>query len=282
MQKDQGTLYVVATPLGNLDDLSPRAVRQLNACDRILAEDTRHSRKLLEYYAITTPMQAYHDFNEAGKVTMIIGQLQGGLSMALISDAGTPLINDPGFKLVNAAHKAGIPVVTVPGPSAVIAALSVAGLPTDRFVFEGFLPDKRVARKRHLQSLANEQRTLVFYEVPHRIRATLDDLSTIFGRERKAVIAKELTKQHESVRRGTLEELIAWLDEDTSRQKGEFVLMVSGATPLGIPEQEARRILSILMREMSVKQAATVAADILGESKNRLYKLALEMKEIPD
>lgn len=281
MQKDQGTLYVVATPLGNLDDLSPRAVRQLKACDRILAEDTRHSRKLLEHYAITTPMQAYHDFNEAGKVTMIIGQLQGGLSMALISDAGTPLINDPGFKLVNAAHKAGIPVVTVPGPSAVIAALSVAGLPTDRFVFEGFLPDKRVARKRHLQSLANEQRTLVFYEVPHRIRATLDDLSAIFGQDRQAVIAKELTKQHENVRRGTLEELIAWLDEDTSRQKGEFVLMVSGATPLGIPEQEARRILSILMREMSLKQAAAVAADILGESKNRLYKLALEMKEIP-
>ena len=282
MQKDQGTLYVVATPLGNLDDLSPRAVRQLNACDQILAEDTRHSRKLLEHYAITTPMQAYHDFNETGKVTTIIGQLQGGLSMALISDAGTPLINDPGFKLVNAAHKAGIPVVTVPGPSAVIAALSVAGLPTDRFVFEGFLPDKRVARKRHLQSLANEQRTLVFYEVPHRIRATLDDLSAIFGQDRQTVIAKELTKQHESVRRGTVAELIAWLDEDTSRQKGEFVLMVSGATPLGIPEQEARRILSILMREMSLKQAAAVAADILGESKNRLYKLALEMKEIPD
>lgn len=277
---ESGTLYVVATPLGNLDDFSPRAVSTLRSVDLILAEDTRHSRKLLEHYAITTPMQSYHEHNEAERVDEIIARLVKGQSTALISDAGTPLINDPGYRLVQAAHKAGIPVIPVPGPAAITAALSVAGLPTDRFIYEGFLPTKQAARLRRLGELSREERTMVFYESPHRLRACLRDMIDCFGGERQAVIAKELTKLHETVCKDSLLNLLAWLAEDDRRLKGEFVLIIAGCgLEDGVSQEEAERVLQLLMKQMPLKQAVAAAAEILGESKNRLYQLALGIKD---
>lgn len=271
---------MVATPLGNLDDFSPRAVTILRAVDLILAEDTRHSRKLLDHFAITTPVQSYHEHNEAVRVNEAIARIGKGQSLALISDAGTPLINDPGYCLVQAAHAEGISVVPIPGPAAVIAALSVAGLPTDRFIYEGFLPARQSGRLRRLGELSHEERTMIFYEAPHRLQGCLEDMVSSFGGERQAVIAKELTKQHEAVRKDSLLNLKAWLAEDKQRLKGEFVLIVAGRPESGetIPRDEAIRVLQLLMKNMSLKQAVSLASEILGENKNRLYQLALGIK----
>ena len=274
-----GILYVVATPIGNLEDFSFRAIRILKDADQILAEDTRHSAVLLNHYGIDTPVTGFHEHNEDKLIPCIIDKLRAGESIALISDAGTPLINDPGYDLVKLAHKEHIKIVPVPGPSAVIAALSVSGLPTDRFVYEGFLSAKKTARRKCLAQLISEHRTLVFYEVPHRICDTLKDMIDSFGPRREAVLAKELTKQFENVRNDTLENLLHWLNEQDERQRGEFVILVRGNTSKGIEESECKRVLGILIETMSVKEAAGTAAQILGENKNHLYKLALEINK---
>lgn len=272
-----GTLYVVATPIGNRADITRRAQEVLAAVDRILAEDTRHSGALLAALGIATPLLSLHEHNEAAQTEAVVGRLLAGEDLALISDAGTPLISDPGFRLVRAARQAGIPVVPVPGASALIAALSAAGLPTDRFVFEGFLPAKAPARRARLQALAAETRTLVFYESSHRIRDCIDDLAAIFGPERHAVIARELTKAFEQIQGGPLTELRTWLVADPNRTRGEFVVLVQGAEPppdADVPP-EAQRVLAILLRELPVKQAAALAAEISGARRNALYQWAL-------
>ena len=270
-----GVLYVVATPIGNLEDFSPRAVRILQEVELILAEDTRHSSGLLAHFGIDTPIMGFHEHNERKFVTRIIEKLQAGKTVALISDAGTPLINDPGYGLVSTAHTEGINVIPIPGPSAVICALSASGLPTDRFVYEGFLPGKSAARKKRLVQLSKEQRTLVFYEVPHRICDSIMDMMICFGAGREATLAKELTKRYETIRKDTLENLLAWLKGEDDRKKGEFVLLVQGSSSREIDESECIRVLNILLQSLSVKEAAAIAARILDESKNRMYQIAL-------
>src|SRR5579859_6309131 len=219
-----GKLYVVATPIGNLGDLSPRAREVLSACALIAAEDTRHTGVLLKHFGIETPQVSLHDHNEASRAIEIIAYLSDGKSVALVSDAGTPAISDPGFELVRAVAAAGLPIIAVPGPCAAIAALSIGALPTDRFCFEGFLPARGAARRKRLQSLATEARTLVLYEAPHRVRETLEDCAAVFGGERSAVVAREITKMHETTYRGSLRDLLARADVDADFGRGEIVL----------------------------------------------------------
>jgi 16S rRNA (cytidine1402-2'-O)-methyltransferase len=270
-------LYVVATPIGNLEDLSPRAVNILQIVNLVLAEDSRHSGKLLKHYGIHSPVLAYHDHNERQLVPEVIEKIHAGQSVALISDAGTPLISDPGYRLVAAVHAEGLNIIPVPGPCALICALSVSGLPTDRFVFEGFLPSKQHARQHRLSELAAENRTLVFYEVPHRICSCMQDMIGSFGTNRSATLAKELTKKFEMIRRDTLGNLLNWLLDDPLRQKGEFVLLVQGNSNTGVSNAEAIRVLDILLPTLSVKDAVNIAAEILRYNKNHLYQLALEL-----
>lgn len=273
-----GVLYVVATPIGNRADITQRALEVLGRVAQVLAEDTRHSGALLRSLGIATPLLSLHEHNEQAQVDGVLARLRAGHDLALVSDAGTPLISDPGFRLVRAARRAGIAVVPVPGPSALITALSVAGLPTDRFVFEGFLPAKTAARRAHLQTLVGEPRTLLFYEASHRIQDCLADLADVCGAEREAVIARELTKSFEQVQGGSLAELNAWLAADANRQRGEFVVLLAGAPPAqeNAISADARRVLEILLRELPVKRAAALAAEITGARKNALYQLALE------
>lgn len=273
-----GVLYVVATPIGNLDDLSPRARRILSQAALVAAEDTRHSGAMFAHFGIQTPIISLHEHNETERVARLLKTLQAGQDVALISDAGTPLISDPGFDLVRAARRAGIRVSPIPGPSAVVAALSVSGLPTDRFVFEGFLSAKSASRRERLRVLAAETRTLVFYESVHRIAESLADMSEAFGGTRPAVMARELTKLHEGVREATLAELAGWAAADPVAGKGEVVLMVAGAADddraLDI---EAERVLKLLLAELPVKQAVALAATITGGKKNALYDQALAL-----
>lgn len=280
MSIEPGVLYVVATPIGNLGDITARAIEVLRAVDVIAAEDTRHSGKLLRHFAITTRCIALHEHNERQLAPALVRDLQEGRSVALISDAGTPLVSDPGFHLVREAQEAGLKVAPVPGPSAMIAALSVAGLPSDRFAFEGFLPSRHEARRRQLQELRDEPRTLIFYESPHRILSTLKDLAEVFGAGRLALVARELTKTFETVRRGALAELLTWMEADEQQQRGEFVLVVQGALPRdsNASAVDAEQVLRILLEELPVKQAASLAARICGEKKNRLYEMALAIK----
>lgn len=279
MQK-KGVLYVVATPIGNLDDWSPRAVATLKAVSVVAAEDTRHSGRLLQHFNIPTRLVAVHDHNEAGRVQGLLDQLGRGDDIALISDAGTPLISDPGYRLVAAAQSAGLRVVPVPGACAAIAALSAAGLPSDRFIFEGFLPAKTAGRRERLQQLAGETRTLMFYEAPHRIVECLQDMLAVLGGERRIVLARELTKTFETVRKYSLTEMLAWVSADPDQQRGEIVLVLEGL-PEAVGEQdwqEADRVLGILLEELPVKQAAALAAGITGLKKNALYERALGLK----
>lgn len=267
-----GSLYVVATPIGNLGDVSARAREVLAGVDAICAEDTRHSRQLLAHLGIEKPLLALHEHNEQAQSQTVVARLAAGESFALVSDAGTPLVSDPGFRLVRAARAAGIRVSPVPGPSALIAALSVAGLPSDRFVFEGFLPGKPKARRDHLQRLAGEPRTLVFYESSHRIEDALADAITAFGGSRSAVLARELTKLFETVLDGSLAELAAALAADPNQRKGEFVLLVHGAEDDGgATLTEGRRVHALLAEHLPPSKAAKLAAEITGAPRKALY-----------
>ena len=280
MSINPGVLYVVATPIGNLQDITYRAVEVLRGVDLIAAEDTRHSRALLSHYAAATPLLSLHEHNEAAQSPRIIARLQAGAAVALISDAGTPLISDPGYRLVSAAHRARVRVSPVPGPSAVIAALSVAGLPTDRFVFEGFLPAREAARSRRLRTLAGESRTLVFYESSHRVVACVRAMREHLGGERKALIARELTKAFETLHGDSLAGLCEWLDRDPNHRRGEFVVVVRGrpAEADGDGDGRALAVLQVLAAELPLRQAVDLAARITGQARNRVYRLALSLR----
>lgn len=272
-----GVLYVVATPIGNLEDITNRALRILAEVDLIAAEDTRHTYKLLQHFAINTTLKPCHDHNERAQQDYFVQLLLAGKNIALVSDAGTPLISDPGFHLVKELQQQGIKVVPVPGACAAIAALSAAGLPSNRFSFEGFLPAKANARKQTLETLKAEPRTLIFYEAPHRLLESLEDLLTVFGQERQVVLARELTKTFETIKSAKLADLVTWVREDSNQQRGECVLLVEGWQ---IPEQEgisqeAERVLKILLNDLPIKQAAALASEITGERKNKLYQYGL-------
>ncbi len=276
----RGTLYVVATPIGNLQDISLRAIEVLKEVDAIAAEDTRHSQRLLNEYGIKTRLFSLHDHNERDQTALVLQQLDSGMHIALISDAGTPLISDPGYLLIHTAQAQGYTVVPVPGACAAIAALSVSGLPTDHFVFEGFLPAKSVARCHRLQELRYETRTIVLYESVHRIIETLQDMQLILGAERAMVMARELTKTYETILAGTIHDILTTVVVDLHQQRGEFVLIVKGYIPLEnqtvTPEQET--VLKILLDELPLKQAVNLAAQITACKKNDLYDRALQLK----
>ncbi len=284
MSIEPGTLYVVATPIGNLGDLATRAREILGGVQRVAAEDTRHTRTLLQQFGIAAILVSLHEHNEEAACGELVERLAAGESVALVSDAGTPLLSDPGYRLVRRAREHGIAVRPVPGPSAITAALSVAGLPTDRFAFEGFLPPKSAARRRRLEALAAHTGTLVFFEAPHRILATLEDIRLVLGEERELVIARELTKRFETVLAGTAGAVHERVAADPDQQRGEIVLLVHGAPPrpatAGL-EPEVARVVETLAAELPLKQAAALAAAITGEKKNRLYRHALEAARPP-
>ncbi len=277
-----GTLFIVATPIGNRGDLTDRARDTLAGVDLIAAEDTRHTGQLLAQLGIRTPLYALHEHNEAGRAAELTARLLAGARIALVSDAGTPLISDPGYRLVAAAAAAGVTVVPIPGACAAVAALSVAGLPTDRFVFEGFLPPRAAARRAQLATLATEPRTLVFYEAPHRVAETLADLAAAFGGERPAVLGRELTKLHETVYRGTLAELVARAAADPNIARGEAVLIVAGAVPDAVSDsaelQRLDRLLAALLAALPLSQAVDLAVEFSGARRNRVYERALALK----
>ncbi len=273
-----GELFVVATPIGNLGDLTPRAREVLGRVDLVAAEDTRHTGRLLQSCGIQARLMSLHEHNEEARAPELLQLLRDGRSVALVSDAGTPLISDPGFRLLQAAAQAGVTIRPLPGACAAVAALSAAGLPSDRFSFEGFLPAKGGPRRARLQSLAADPRTLIFYEAPHRLQSSLEDMQAAFGAERPAVVARELTKAFETLYRGSLGELLLRAQEDADMQRGEAVLLVAG-----VPEQaaddeaELTRVLTILLESLPVSQAADAAAKLTGASRNRAYRLALQM-----
>ncbi len=278
-----GRLYVVATPIGNLGDLSPRAREILLGCALVAAEDTRHTAQLMRHFAIATPMVSLHQHNEQERAAELLERMRAGASIALVSDAGTPSISDPGYALVCAAAAAGIEILAVPGPCAAVAALSVAALPTARFCFEGFLPARDAARRAHLQGLADEERTMVFHEAPHRLAETLEDCAAIFGLMRGAAIARELTKLHECVYRGTLAGLALRARQDKDLTRGEIVLLIAGAkhAPAAGTGAELDRVLQLLLEQLPLKQAAGLAAKITGARDNEAYKRALQLKGTP-
>ena len=279
-----GRLYVVATPIGNLGDLSPRACEVLRSAALIAAEDTRHSAALLRHFGIQTPLVSFHDHNDRRRTPQLVTRLEAGESIALISDAGTPAISDPGFELVAAAAAAGVEIVAVPGPCALVAALGVAALPTDRFCFEGFLPARGSARRARLEALRSEARSIVLYESPHRILETLADCRDCFGLERRASVARELTKLHETVYRGSLGELAARAASDPDFVRGEIVIVLAGAPPRAADAgaAELERVLGVLLAELPLKQAARLAAQLLGVRDNEAYKRALQLKQGAD
>jgi len=273
-------LYVVATPIGNLADLAPRAVEVLRAADLIACEDTRHSARLFRAHDIATPTIAYHDHSERRALQRVGECLDGGGRVALVSDAGTPLISDPGYRLVRHAQERGHPVRPVPGSCAAVAALSVGGLPTDRFLFEGFLPARQAARENRLAALANQGATLVFYEAPHRVAACLDSMTAVFGPDREAVLARELTKAFETVIRDTLAGLAARVEADGDQRRGEIVLLVAGAPDLqGDIPPDISALLRRLAEEMPAKRACAVLAEHTGLRKNALYDHLLALKK---
>ena len=282
-----GRLYVVATPIGNLGDISNRARETLQQCSLIAAEDTRHTGSLLKALGVRTPMLSLHEHNEEQRCTELIERMRAGASVAVVSDAGTPAISDPGFALVRAAAAAGVEVLAVPGACALIAALSIAALPTDRFCFEGFLPARGSARRQRLSMLAAESRTLAFYESPHRVLETLQDCAAIFGSERPATVAREITKLHETTYRGALGELATRAAADGDFCRGEIVLLIGGA--MAGPDEEGAdghggeldRVLQVLLAELPLKQAAGLAAKLLADVRdNEAYKRALHLKHV--
>jgi 16S rRNA (cytidine1402-2'-O)-methyltransferase len=273
---DPGTLYVVATPIGNLGDLSARAREVLASVDLIAAEDTRHTKQLLHACGVERPLTSLHEHNEAEKSGALIERLLKGESIALVSDAGTPLISDPGFSLVGAARARGVSVVAVPGPCAAIAALSIAGLPTDRFVFEGFLPAKSGARRARLEELIAEPRTLIFYEAPHRLVDLLRDLAAVFTHERQAVVCRELTKRFETTYAGALQDLVELAERNADLSRGEIVVIVAGdsASRRRADSVNADQLLRALLEDLPPAQAAKIAARVTGEKRADLYEQA--------
>ncbi|MDR6712768.1 16S rRNA (cytidine1402-2'-O)-methyltransferase [Pseudomonas hunanensis] len=277
-----GTLYVVATPIGNLDDISARALKVLADVALIAAEDTRHSVRLMQHFGIGTPLAACHEHNERDEGSRFITRLLAGDDVALVSDAGTPLISDPGYHLVRQARAAGVQVVPVPGACALIAALSAAGLPSDRFIFEGFLPAKTAGRRARLEQVKEEPRTLIFYEAPHRILECLEDMAAVFGGERPALLGRELTKTFETLKGLPLAELHAFVAADSNQQRGECVVLVGGWSAPADEQAisaEAQRVLDLLLAELPLKRAAALAAEITGVRKNLLYQVALEKQK---
>ncbi len=275
-----GTLYIVATPIGNLEDLTPRARKTLGEVDLIAAEDTRHTGRLLMSIGVKARLMALHDHNEAEVLSTAVAALESGQSVALVSDAGTPLVSDPGYRLVKTAHERGIPISPIPGPSALTAALSAAGLPTDRFGFEGFLPAKRTARRKVLASLHDRTHTTVFYESVHRVAESLKDMCEILGDDRPAFIGRELTKLHEQCVQGTLAQLRESVDDGTIVSKGEFVLIVKGSDEASPASSlDADRLLIELGDVLPAKEAARVSASVTGLKKNALYQRLLELKD---
>lgn len=273
------TLYIVATPIGNLNDITLRAIEILKKVDLVAAEDTRHSGLLLQHLGIKAKLFALHDHNEQEKSQLLIEKLKSGVSIALISDAGTPLINDPGYHLVKACRENEINVVPIPGACAAIAALSVAGLPSDKFSYEGFLPAKSKARQDYLMTLVNETRTMIFYESTHRLLDTLHDMQTAFGTDKQIVLAKELTKTWETIVSYPVTQLINWLNEDIARQKGEFVLIVEGHTKTDTDiDPNVIHTLKLLTKELPLKKAAAITAEIYGLKKNQLYQIGLSLE----
>lgn len=274
------TLYIVATPIGNLADMSQRAIDVLKEVNVIAAEDTRHSGYLLQHYSITTPSVSLHEHNEQQRSEVLLQRLQQGESVALISDAGTPLISDPGYRLVSLVRSHGVKVTPIPGCCAAIAALSASGLPSDHFSFEGFLPSKQGARKQVLEALKSETNTLIFYESPRRISAALNDMQLIFGAQRQVCLAREITKLHETIKTAPLAELVPWVDSDANQQRGECVVIVGGAEEKpSADEVEVTRMLAVLLKELPVKRAAVVASSLLDVSKNDAYDLALKLQQ---
>ncbi len=277
-------LYIVATPIGNLDDISARAIKVLQSVDIIAAEDTRHSSALARQFAIETPMIAYHDHNEERGTQGLLSRLAEGQQVALISDAGTPLISDPGYNLVKKAQEQGYRVVPIPGACAVVSALSASGLPTDRFVFEGFLPAKQEARRKRLLMLEEQSRTMVFYEAPHRILVSLKAMADVWGGQRHAVLARELTKHYETIISGPLEDIIQRVASDRNQQRGEMVVMVKGLSEsdadVDAVEQNADKVLRILLAELPVKQATALAVKLTGLKKNFLYQRAIALAAV--
>lgn len=275
------SLFVVATPIGNLQDMSPRAIQTLQGVDIIAAEDTRHSAPLMQHFGITTPMLAVHDHNERQRAESLIERLQQGQSIALISDAGTPLISDPGYHLVSAVRAAGFAVVPVVGPCALVAALSVAGVATDRFTFMGFLPAKSTHRCQVLESIAEVQHTHVFYESPHRIVDSIADMAKVLGDERQLTVARELTKTYETVYGGSIAQVQDWMQADANQQRGEFVLVVAGK-PASSEEvtmdAETDKLLTLLLAELPIKKAAAMAAQLTPHKKKALYDRALQLQ----
>ena len=274
-----GTLYIVATPIGNLDDITFRAFEVLKSVDFVLAEDTRHSKILLSHLDISKPIRAFHEHNEREKTKAIISEIYSGRSIALISDAGTPLISDPGYFLVAQAKKEGLKVVPIPGPTALITALSASGLASDSFTFLGFLPSKQTARIKLLIGLAGRTETIIFYESPKRVLATLTDMQTIFGDSREVCLAKELTKAFETIHTGSIPNLIEYLTIDQNHQKGEFVILISATNKIDLAEAEIQldSLLPILCAEMGTSKAAKIAAKITGIDKKKCYKRAMDL-----
>lgn len=272
-----GQLYVVATPIGNLGDLSPRAQAVLRGVDRICCEDTRTSGVLLSHFGIQRPLIALHEHNESAVTAQLLTQLREGASLAVISDAGTPLISDPGFILVRAARDAGLPVITVPGPCAAVAALSVAGLPSDAFCFAGFLPAKAQARRERLRELGALTQTVIVYESSHRIAETLTDIVEVLGPQRKLCLARELTKRFEQSVVFPAAELVEWLNADANRSRGEFVLVIEAAPEAAAGRAEQEKLLRVLLKELPASKAAKLAAELCGARKQDLYSLAIEL-----
>ena len=274
-----GTLFIVATPIGNLDDITFRAFEVLKSVDFVLAEDTRHSKKLLSHLDISKPIRAFHEHNEREKTKAIISEIYSGKSIALISDAGTPLISDPGYFLVAQAKKEGLKVVPIPGPTALITALSASGLASDSFTFLGFLPSKKTARVKLLIGLVGRTETIIFYESPKRVLATLTDMQTIFGDSREVCLAKELTKVFETIHTGSIPNLIEYLTIDQNHQKGEFVILISATNKIDLAEAEIQldSLLPILCAEMGTSKAAKIAAKITGIDKKKCYKRAMDL-----
>lgn len=274
-----GRLYIVATPIGNLGDITRRAVEVLKQVDLIAAEDTRHTAGLLSHLGIDARTLSFHEHNEHQRSLQLVEMLLAGESIALVSDAGTPLICDPGYRIVSACRERGIDIVPVPGPSAVITALSASGLPTDRFLFEGFLPRSRVKRQKRLQELSDFRSTLVFYESSHRIRQSLQDMLTLYGEDRRVVVARELTKQYETIIDKPLGQLLQIITDDANQQRGEFVVMVAASGSSVSRQEFVDRMLQALVEEVPPNQAARIAARISGLPKRELYQLLLKLKQ---